>query len=97
ASFPSNTERVVLNVAANQAAIALQSAVALAEQKRITDALRAREADVRLLVDGIPALAVGLSPSGALEHANRRTLDYFGMTFEEIKEGGRDLINPDRK
>jgi len=63
--------------------------------QRTADALRASEAGVRLLVDGIPALAVALSASGAIEHANQPTLTYFGVDFDEFKARiGRDLIHP---
>jgi PAS domain S-box-containing protein len=102
AGFPNETERVVLTVAANQMAIALQGAIAngelrreLSEHVRTENELRASEHGARLLVDGIPALVFSLSLSGEVERANQQALNYFGMTLEEIRErAGRDLVHP---
>ena len=44
ADFPGRTERLLLSVAANQAAIGLQEARLLSEQKRIADELDQRVA-----------------------------------------------------
>jgi PAS domain S-box-containing protein len=38
----------------------------------------------RLIVDGIAALVVVLNPTGQIEFANQRALDYFGRTIEEL-------------
>jgi PAS domain S-box-containing protein len=38
----------------------------------------------RLIVDGMAALVVVLSPTGQIEFANQQALDYFGRTIEEL-------------
>ena len=38
----------------------------------------------RLIVDGMAALVVVLSPTGRIEFANQQALDYFGRTIEEL-------------
>src|SRR3989475_8816848 len=68
ADFPSETERLVLGVAANQAAIGLREARLLSDQKRLateldqrvarrTAELRASEHNLQLIINTIPALA----------------------------------------
>jgi PAS domain S-box-containing protein len=39
----------------------------------------------RTIVDGLPAMVTLMTPSGELEHGNRRMLEYFGKTLEELK------------
>ncbi|HYO83257.1 MAG TPA: PAS domain-containing protein [Bryobacteraceae bacterium] len=54
--------------------------------KRAEEALRASEQKFRLIVETTPALGCTLSARWEVEHANRRFLDYFGRTFEQLKE-----------
>ena len=66
------------------------------DRKRAEDALRASENNFRQIVDGIPGLVTTMSPSGELELVNRRFLDYYGMTMEEMKGWAtNDAIHPD--
>jgi PAS domain S-box-containing protein len=58
------------------------------EQRCAEDALRASEEQLRLIVDGLPALVSFMSPAGKLERANRHYLDYFGASIEQLKTRG---------
>ncbi len=66
------------------------------DRKRAEEALRASENKFREIVDGIPGLVTTMSPSGELELVNRRFLDYYGKTMEEMKGWAtNDAIHPD--
>ena len=102
ADFPQKTERLLLGVAANQATIGLQSAQILAEQKRIAgeldrravlaeEGLRSRDFILNAIVDSIAAPLSLWNPSGEAEVMNRPLLDYFGRTFDELKDRKRTL------
>jgi formate hydrogenlyase transcriptional activator len=54
------------------------------EQEKLTEALRKSEEQFRLMIDGIAALVVVLTPVGEIEFANQQALDYFGKTTEEL-------------
>ena len=55
------------------------------DRKRAEEELRARETNLRQIVDSIPGLVSALSPEGEGELVNRQLLEYFGKTFEEVK------------
>ena len=107
ADFPRQTESLVLSVAANQAAIGLQEARLLRDQKRIADELdqqvaqRAKElAEVEnnfsQIVDRIPGLVCTMSPTGEIELLNRPLLEYFGKTPQELRGWAfNDAVHPD--
>jgi PAS domain S-box-containing protein len=66
------------------------------DQKRAEDAQRASENNFRQIVDGIPGLVTTLNPSGEMVLVNRRFLDYYGKTMEEMKGWAtNDAIHPD--
>jgi PAS domain S-box-containing protein len=94
--FPRQTEDVVLAVAANQAALGLQKAQLLSERSRAEAALRARDDDLRLIVDSIPGLVCTISANGDGELFNRQVLQYFGRTSEELRAWRKtDVVHPD--
>jgi PAS domain S-box-containing protein len=112
--FPNVTENLLLNVAANQAAIGLQSSWQLSEQKRLAQELdqrvhartrelfeanqelRRRELDFQLVVDSIPVQVAVTTPEGEVEGVNRPTMEYFGKTFEELREWKvSELVHPE--
>ncbi|HET9218823.1 MAG TPA: hypothetical protein VFR18_17700, partial [Terriglobia bacterium] len=64
--FPTQTERLLLDVAANQATISLQ-------QKRL---LHENDRNARLLVDSIPGLVALLTADGEVEFVNRQVIEY---------------------
>jgi PAS domain S-box-containing protein len=89
--FPVQTERLLLDVAANQAAIGLQQARLLRER-----ALREREREARLILDSIPGQVALLTATGDVEVVNRHLLDYFGQTLEELRQWAtNDTIHPE--
>jgi PAS domain S-box-containing protein len=55
------------------------------DRRRVEEELRASERRYRLIVDGLPAVITLMTPDGELDFANRRMLDYFGATLEELK------------
>ena len=56
----------------------------MTEQVTLTEALRKSDEQFRLMIDGIAALVVVLTPAGEIEFANQQALDYFGTTTEEL-------------
>ena len=96
ADFPGQTERLVLSVAANQAAIGLQEARLLGEQRRLAADLDRRVAqrtkelaqsneELQLqvgLLQHIPVAAWTLKPDGAPDFINQGWLEYAGQTLE---------------
>jgi PAS domain S-box-containing protein len=91
--FPDETERLLLDVAANQAAVGLKEARLLREQ---TGRANESERESRLIVDSIPGLVALLSPAGYVEMVNRPLLEYFGQTLEELRQWGTNgTVHPE--
>jgi PAS domain S-box-containing protein len=66
------------------------------DRKRAEDALRAHEQNLRLIVDTIPGHVVTTTPTGEIELLNRRVLEYFDKTPEELVNWrASDAIHPD--
>jgi len=66
------------------------------DRKRAEDALRSHEQNLRLLVDTIPGHVVTTTPAGEIELLNRRVLEYFDKTPEELANWQTsDAIHPD--
>ena len=55
-------------------------------RKRAEEALRLRQLDLQLIVDSIPVPVAVTTPCGEAESLNRTALEYFGKTFEELKD-----------
>jgi PAS domain S-box-containing protein len=66
------------------------------DRRRAEEALRAVERRFRLIIDGLPTLVTLRTPAGDLEFANRRYLEYFGATLEELKVWGGTFHPDDR-
>ena len=93
ADFPNQSERVLLDVAANQAALGLQQARLLNEQTRMA---AETEREARVLMDTIPGMVALLTAGGEIEVLNRQLLDYFGQTQDELRDWGvNGTIHPD--
>jgi PAS domain S-box-containing protein len=74
------------------------------DRKRAEEASRApwwlqsaaREHHFRVISDNIAALAALVTPDGQVELVNRQTLEYFGVTLEELKRRAiTDTVHPD--
>src|ERR1700730_18558609 len=66
------------------------------DRKRAEDALRAREINLRQIVDTIPGFVCTLNTVGEVELLNRQTLEYFGKTTEELTNWATsDVVHPD--
>jgi PAS domain S-box-containing protein len=99
ADFPEQTESLVLSVAANQAAIGLQQALLLNEQKRVASELDRRvaertrelaEANKELqlqvgLLQHLPVSAWTLKPDGTPDFVNRVWLEFSGQTLDFVR------------
>jgi PAS domain S-box-containing protein len=84
-AFPTETDRLILELAANQAAMALQAI-----------ALRKARQDSRSIIDDIPGLVALLSATGEVEFANRRLIEYTGQTLQELQRWTTsDVVHPD--
>jgi PAS domain S-box-containing protein len=79
--FPEETDRLLLNVAAKQTAIALQQARLLREQRRVA------EGQLNI-VDSIPGLVAMLTPAGEVDVVNRPVVEYCGQPLEAMKQWG---------
>ena len=77
--FPTQSERLLLDVAAAQATIGLQ-------QRRLLR--RASEGNLKLTVDTIPALAWSARPDGSADFFNQHYLDYIGLSAEQASGWG---------
>src|SRR5580698_9400373 len=98
AEFPRETERLLLNVAANQASIGLEEARLLSEQKRIaneldqrvaqrTAELAAANAELQLqvgLLQHLPVSAWTLKPDGTPDFVNEVWLEFSGQTLDFV-------------
>ena len=66
------------------------------DRKRGEEALRESEQRFRLVLDGIAGLVAILSTTGETEAVNRRALEYFGKTTEQLKRWSTsDAVHPD--
>jgi PAS domain S-box-containing protein len=67
-----------------------------AARQRAEEAAREAERESRLIVDDIPGLVALFSAAGDVEVVNRQALEYFGRTFEELRQWGTsDTTHPD--
>lgn len=66
------------------------------ERRRTGGAHGARELNLRLILDSIPAPVALMTPSGEVEGVNQPLIKYFGKTYEELKRWGTsDAVHPD--
>jgi PAS domain S-box-containing protein len=66
------------------------------EQKRAQEKLRASESDLRQALDSIPGWVATFNPAGQADFFNRRILEYFGNTPEEMNAWAtNDVVHPD--
>jgi PAS domain S-box-containing protein len=64
------------------------------ERKRVEDALRASEHNLRLMINSLPGLIATVNPAGEIEFVNQPISDFFGKTAEELKDWA-PLNHPD--
>ena len=66
------------------------------DKKRVEEALRASEQNLRLIVDSIPGLVCTTNAAGEFQLFNRQILEYFGKPPEELKNwAASDVVHPD--
>ncbi|MDF1631278.1 PAS domain-containing protein [Mycoplana sp. MJR14] len=90
-SFPSEQDRIVLHVAASQAAIAIAEAIRFRDDAR---AVAARE--LKKVVDAIPVMAWSTLPDGQADFFNAHFLTYLGITAEQATGWGwTEALHPE--
>ncbi len=57
---------------------------------------RAAERDLRLVLDNLPALVKTMTPSGAIDFANQRLLDYLGVGLDQLQDWLQFIHEADR-
>jgi PAS domain S-box-containing protein len=68
----------------------------ITEQRRAEAVIREQEAELREVVDTIPAVVWSALPDGSNSYANRRSVEYCGMTREQIVGSGWEAgFHPD--
>jgi PAS domain S-box-containing protein len=92
--FSENGHRWVPELGAALVGAMFGAIVTMVILSRSEGALRASERSLRLLLDSIPGYIHTLTPRGELEHANQRTLDFFGLPLEALKDWRR-VTHPD--
>lgn len=66
------------------------------DRKQAEAALHVQEQRFELIVDSLPTRVILFAPDGDVLHANRHTLDYSGVTLEELKAWKTNgLTHPD--
>ncbi len=90
-SFPTEQERLILNIAANQAAVAVSEAHRLREDAR---AWSARE--LNKIVNAIPVMAWSTLPDGSADFFNEHFLAYLGFSSNQaFGWGWTTALHPD--
>lgn len=62
--------------------------------KHTQEQARENERQLRLILDNIPGSVFTLTPTGEMEQVNQHILDYFGKTFEELRDWTK-VTHPD--
>jgi PAS domain S-box-containing protein len=66
------------------------------ELRRTEQALRKRELESGLVIDGIPGFVATLAPDGNVEAVNRQILEYTGQPLEELRHWGTNgIVHPE--
>jgi hypothetical protein len=66
------------------------------DRRQAEQALRARERDLALIIETIPALVWCSDSGGELTYVNQRVLDYIGTTLDSLmKSGWLNFLHPD--
>jgi PAS domain S-box-containing protein len=90
ADFPTEIERLLLRVAANQAAIALQEARYLSEQRRAAEEIRFQAG----LLDAVDQAVIATDTEGIITYWNRFAEGLYGWSAPEVI--GRNILDVTR-
>jgi PAS domain S-box-containing protein len=72
------------------------AAADIEDRKRIEQALRRSERELRDLIETMPAMAVAALPDGSQTFVNRRWMEYTGLSAEDTKGSGwKTAIHPE--
>ena len=58
------------------------------DRRKAQEALQASENELREILDTVPGMIAVANPEGDHEYANKRSLEYTGMSFEELRSLG---------
>ncbi|WP_407179841.1 PAS domain-containing protein [Bradyrhizobium sp. STM 3562] len=68
----------------------------IAELRRLVDSPSAREVDIQLILDAMPAPLAIMTAEGEVQAVNLPVLEYFGKSLEELKRWSTiDAVHPD--
>ncbi|MDB6038419.1 MAG: sensory transduction histidine kinase, partial [Verrucomicrobiales bacterium] len=67
----------------------------ITERKRMEDALRESEGQLRLVIDTLPMMAWIVLPDGSLDFINKRWLAYSGLSLEEALKDPIGTMHPE--
>src|ERR687898_3532487 len=62
----------------------------------LQEAAGAAERDLRQVLDNVPAMVKTMTPSGAIDFANRRLLDYLGVGLDQLQDWLQFIHESDR-
>jgi PAS domain S-box-containing protein len=92
--FPDETQSLLLDGAANRAALALQQARLLIATAN--DESERSERESWRIIDSNPGFIALLSNTGDVEMVNRHLMEYFGAPIEEIRQWGTNgMVHPE--
>ncbi|MBI2207775.1 MAG: GAF domain-containing protein [Candidatus Rokubacteria bacterium] len=101
-AFPSDTERLILEIAANHAVIALHGATVSANQERQAQQLRRSEERYRTLLSNLPGVAyrARAETGWPIEYLGAGVIDLTGYAIDDFigappRRRFRELIHPD--
>jgi len=58
------------------------------DRRKAQEAIQASEIELRQILDTVPGMIAVANPEGDHEYANKRSLEYTGMSFEELRSLG---------
>src|SRR6476660_5400519 len=89
-------QKLALRNAAGEIVKWYGSSVDIDDRKIAEKALRVSEEKFRLVVESIDGLVSTLTPEGEVDFVNRQVLEYFGKTFDQLKNWQTsDALHPD--
>jgi PAS domain S-box-containing protein len=74
----------------------MSTSIDIDDRRLPDDGARDAERDLRLVLDGIPALVSTVTPSGAIDFANRQLLDYLGVSLDQLQNWPLFIHESDR-
>src|SRR2546425_6043423 len=94
---PSSRDLELIEAAGNVARIAIERERSRVALIKALDEVKRSEGQLRNIFDSIPGFITTMSPGGEVETVNQQTLEYLGMTLDEMRDWPRILHEDDRQ